>query len=247
MGPSIQAREAGVNMGLSRYVGGDRLGEFGILFASLLALMVLPELLPDEGAVRWQLPLFFSLVMLSALTTVSRRRREMIIAGSLLVLALLPQWIGAFGAAGVGSVGRIPLALFLIYVCGLILRMVLSARTVDLEVILAALCVYLLLALIWAIVYHLIEIYQPGAFSIPVALLEGKANPDQAISAALHYFSFVTITTLGYGDVTPVAPLARSMAMLEAVVGQIYLVTLIARLVSMETFQAEDEARAERD
>jgi len=234
-------------MGLSRYVGGDRLGEFGILFASLLALMVLPELLPEEGAVRWQLPLLFSLVMLSALSTVSRRRREMVIAGSLLALALLPQWIGAFGAAGVGTAGRIPLALFLIYVCGLILRMVLSARTVDLEVILAALCVYLLLALIWAIAYHLLEVYRPGSFSIPAAMLAEKANPDQAISAALHYFSFVTITTLGYGDVTPVAPLARSMAMLEAVVGQIYLVTLIARLVSMETVQAEGEAGLDRD
>ena len=232
-------------MGLSRFVGGDRLGEFGILFASLLALLILPELLPDEGPVRWQLPLFFSLVMLSALSTVSRRRREMLIAGSLLLLALLPQWIGAFGSAQATTAGRIPLALFLIYVCALILRMVLTARTVDLEVILAALCVYLLLALIWAIAYHLLEVYQPGSFAIPAALLEEKANPDQAISAALHYFSFVTITTLGYGDVTPVASLARSMAMLEAVVGQIYLVTLIARLVSMETVQRESTARAE--
>ena len=234
-------------MGLSRYLGGDRVGEFGILFTSLLALLVLPELLPGEGAVHWQLPLFFSVVMLSALSTVSRHRGEMFIAGSLLVLGLLPQWIGAFGIAGVDTAGRIPLALFLIYVSGLILRMVLTTRTVDLEVVLAALCVYLLLALIWAIAYHLIEAYQPGSFSIPAALLEDKANPDRAVSAALHYFSFTTLTTLGYGDVTPLASLARSMAMLEALVGQIYLVTLIARLVSLQTVQREDEARADGD
>jgi len=234
-------------MGVSSHLGGSRVGEFGVLFVSLLAFLVLPELLPQEGKVHWQLPLLFSVVMLSALSTVSRRRGEMLIAGSLLVLGLLPQWIGAFGMAGVDTAGRIPLALFLVYVCGLILRMVLTARVVDLEIILAALCVYLLLALIWGIAYYLLEVYQPGSFSIPAAMLAENSNPARTTSSALHYFSYVTITTLGYGDVTPVAPLARSMAMLEAVVGQIYLVTLVARLVSMETVQREDEARADRD
>ena len=232
-------------MALSNHIRGEKVGEFGILFLSLLAFLVLPELLPVEGFVRWQLPLLFSVVMLSALSTVSRKRRELVIATVLLLLGLLPQWIGAFRIADVDMAGRIPLALFLIYVCALILRMVLTSKVVDLEVILAALCVYLLLALIWAIAYHLVEVYQPGSFSIPAAILANHSNPEQATAGALHYFSFVTITTLGYGDVTPVAPLARSLAMLEAVVGQIYLVTLIARLVSMETVQRESTARAE--
>lgn len=234
-------------MGLTNYIPGERVGAFGVLFVSLLAFLVLPELLPNEGFVRWQIPLLFSVVMLSALSTVSRNRREFVIATGLLLLGLLPQWIGAFRIADVDIAGRIPLALFLIYVCALILRMVLTSRVVDVEVILAALCVYLMLALIWGIAYHLLEVYEPGSFSIPGEMLDANTNPDQAIVAALHYFSYVTITTLGYGDVTPVAPLARSLATLEAVVGQIYLVTLIARLVSMETVQRERDAEAEAD
>lgn len=224
-------------MALSRFVKDRRVGEFGILFVSLLALMILPELLPAEGGFRWQLPLLFSIVMLSALSTVSRHRRDFIVATTLLVLGLVPQWVGAFQIGHVATAGRVPLALFLIYICALILRTVLTAEFVDLETILAALCVYLLMALIWAIAYQLLEVYQPGSFSIPASMLGSDPNSDQASTGALHYFSYVTITTLGYGDVTPVAPLARSLAMVEALVGQIYLVTLIARLVSMETVQ----------
>ena len=64
-----------------------------------------------------------------------------------------------------------------------------------------------------------------------------RVVPKESFGAALQYFSFVTITTLGYGDVQPVIPIARSLAITEALFGQIYLVTLIARLVSMESDQ----------
>jgi voltage-gated potassium channel Kch len=82
---------------------------------------------------------------------------------------------------------------------------------------------------------------------IPAALIEGAANPEQAISGALNYFSFVTITTLGYGDVQPVAPLARSFAITEALIGQIFLVTLIARLVAMQTATQRQDMKTDRE
>lgn len=225
---------------LSRFIGGDKLGEFGFLFVSLLAMMVLPDLLPDEGGFGWQIPLLFTLVMLSALSTVSRSRKSFLFAATLLILGLVPQWVGALGFGNVHMFGRILIALFLLYVCALILKMVLTAESVTLEVILAALCVYLLLGLAWGIGYHLLEYFDPGSFSIPEEMLEGAASRQKALGAALSYFSYVTITTLGYGDITPVAPLARSLATVEGILGQIYLVTLIARLVSMETVQMEE-------
>ncbi|MGW8281652.1 MAG: potassium channel family protein [Gemmatimonadota bacterium] len=226
--------------GLSRFIGGDRVGEFGILFVSLLAMMVVPDLLPDSGGFSWPVPLFFTIVMLSALSTVVGSRKNFLVAATVLILGLVPQWVGALGFGNVHMFGRILIAVFLLYVCVLTLRMVLTAGSVTLEVILAALCVYLLLGLVWAIGFHLVEYFDPGSFSIPEEMLEGAVSRQRAIASALSYFSYVTITTLGYGDVTPVAPLARSLATVEGIIGQIYLVTLIARLVSMETVQMEE-------
>src|SRR5262249_31801242 len=88
--------------------------------------------------------------------------------------------------------------------------------------------VYLLLGLFWAVSYQLVELLQPGSFSIGAR----KSGIDLQ---QLGYFSFTTLTTLGLGDILPVSPLARSLVALEALVGQLFPVILIARLVTMET------------
>jgi len=215
----------------------SRVGHFGFLFASLLATFIIPELLPNEGSFRWQIPLFLTIVMLSALNTVSDRRVEFWVAATLLLFGLVPEWMHAFGVENTDIWGKALIAVFLVYVATLILRTVLRTTEIDVEVILGALCVYLLFALVWGVAYQIVALRHPGAFAIPPALLEGASNPEQAIGAAMQYFSFVTITTLGYGDIQPIIPIARSLAITEALFGQIYLVTLIARLVSMESDQ----------
>jgi voltage-gated potassium channel Kch len=79
------------------------------------------------------------------------------------------------------------------------------------------------------IVYRLISVLSPDAFShLP------QIGSDYGSGATLLYFSFNTLTTLGYGDIVPIHPLARSVANLEAVIGQLYPATLLARLVSLE-------------
>jgi hypothetical protein len=236
-----------LNLRLSDLFAKSQVGQFGFLFVSLLATFIVPELLPDEGNFRWQLPLFLSVVMLTALNTVSDRRAEFWVAALLLLFGLVPEWMHAFGVENTDIWGKILIAVFLLYVAVLILRTVLRATEIDIEVILGALCIYLMFALVWGIAYQIVAIRQAGAFSIPPALIEGAANPEQAIAAALQYFSFVTITTLGYGDIQPVVPLARSLAITEALFGQIYLVTLIARLVSMESNQKLTSNRSPDD
>lgn len=226
-----------MNLRLSDLFAKSRVGHFGFLFVSLLATFIVPELLPDEGSFRWQIPLFLTVVMLSALNAVSDRRAEFWVAATLLLFGLVPEWLNALGVENTDTWGKILIAAFLAYVAILILRTVLRATEIDFEVILGALCVYLLFALVWGVAYQIVALRHPGAFAIPPALLEGASNPEQALGAALQYFSFVTITTLGYGDIQPVIPIARSLAITEALFGQIYLVTLIARLVSMESNQ----------
>jgi Ion channel len=89
-----------------------------------------------------------------------------------------------------------------------------------------AIAVYLLFGAGWAHAYHLTAILHPGSFNSPAADLNSPLDWT--------YFSFVTLSTLGYGDITPVRPIARMLAVGEALTGQLYLAVLIARLVAME-------------
>jgi Ion channel len=86
---------------------------------------------------------------------------------------------------------------------------------------------YLLLGLLWGVWYEIIELLQPGSFAV-------ASQKAQAGLPQLAYFSFTTLTTLGFGDIVPLSPLARSLVILEALVGQLFPVILIARLVTME-------------
>ena len=88
--------------------------------------------------------------------------------------------------------------------------------------------VYLLMALMWSFVYGLLELINPASFNVTL-------SPDQGYQMRFIYYSFVTITTLGYGDITPTTDLASSFSILEAVVGQLYLVVVVAWLVGMHS------------
>ena len=93
-----------------------------------------------------------------------------------------------------------------------------------------AIALYLLIAMLFAFLYGLIETLAPGAFNVP-----GNWSRDaSASSEAFYYFSVVTLTTVGFGDITAVHPLVRSLVMLEALIGQLYPAILLARLVTLE-------------
>ena len=92
-----------------------------------------------------------------------------------------------------------------------------------------AICVYLLAGLAWAYSYETLLILDPFALHLPTG---GLMIPVR--TGLLRYFSFVTLTTLGYGDILPVSPFARALATSEALFGQLYPAVMIARLVSLE-------------
>jgi hypothetical protein len=106
------------------------------------------------------------------------------------------------------------------------LRQVAVGTDISLNRIVGAVCVYLLLGVMWSIAYFVLEFLQPGSFRGLTELVSPALNPDWI------YFSFVTITTLGYGDITPVTQTARSLSFAEAIVGQFYIAVLVAGLVS---------------
>ena len=118
----------------------------------------------------------------------------------------------------------------LIGICAaVVLRYVLGASTIDSERIFAAVVAYFLLAFVFASLFALVEVLVPGSFR--VADGASTASPV-AMHDDLLYFSFVTIATLGYGDIVPLLPLAKMLSSLEAVTGQFYIAIIIAWLVT---------------
>jgi voltage-gated potassium channel len=111
-----------------------------------------------------------------------------------------------------------------------ILAYVLRSGRVTSDKIFAAICVYLLVGFAWTYAYAFLDDMQPGSF---VASTETGRTDYVAHVMQLRYFSFMTLTTVGYGDVLPHSSAARTMAMLEAVMGQVYLAVLVARLVGL--------------
>jgi hypothetical protein len=91
---------------------------------------------------------------------------------------------------------------------------------------------YLFLGLGWAVLYSMIEGFRPGSFEISPKLVTG-GEVARPLPHVLTYFSFVTLTTVGYGDISPVSPASRTLACMEAVTGQFYLAVIVAGLVSL--------------
>jgi voltage-gated potassium channel len=131
-------------------------------------------------------------------------------------------------------------AFFSITILGYVLR---SGR-VTMDRIFAAICVYLLIGFAWTFAYALLDEIAPGSFA---AVADASRNDYVARVQQLRYFSFMTLTTVGYGDIVPRSPAARTMATLEAVTGQIYLAVLVARLVGLHIVHSAGLRSGDRD
>nr|WP_319495606.1 potassium channel family protein [uncultured Desulfobacter sp.] len=118
-------------------------------------------------------------------------------------------------------------AMFLSYISLLIVLFIFRAPVVTRDVVAAALVVYLFSAMLFAKLYLILELAYPGSFSVAHDTI--RDNPG-----ILKYFSMVTLSTLGYGDLSPINDKSQTLAGMEAIFGQIYLAVLIARLVGMQ-------------
>jgi hypothetical protein len=140
----------------------------------------------------------------------------------LVVGALIVRW-GPFSAPATALAALVTVMAMALVVMAQAFR----AGPVNVHRIQGAVAAYLLLGLAWALAYESVALLAAGAFSGA-----GMAAPERD---RFLYFSFVTLTTVGYGDVTPVHPVARSLAVAEALTGQLYPAILLARLVSLAT------------
>lgn len=135
-------------------------------------------------------------------------------------------------------------AAFLGFAIYVIMTAVMRPGHVTMDKIYGAICVYLLLGILWGSLYNIVELAEPGSFKFtdPGARVEAVRQQEyRELEAELNYYSFVTLTTLGYGDVTPVTDRARGLAWLEAVFGQLFIAITIARLVGAEVASRRDD------
>jgi len=110
-----------------------------------------------------------------------------------------------------------------------VIREVLMVDRVTIHTISGAVVVFLMLGLLWALLYLLAEGLEANSFSLNIAVDRSEYATD--LFAVLTYFSFITLTSAGYGDITPISDLTRSLSVLETVVGQMFMAVLIAWLV----------------
>jgi hypothetical protein len=171
-----------------------------------------------------------TIVMVVAAHMVSERRRTLVIALLLLVPALAGKWLNHFRPDLVPPVFFLVFTvLFFGFVVAHLLRFIVRSPQVDVNVLCAGVSGFLLLGLLWAMIHLLVARLHPGSF-----LVEGNpAKPLDGFNA--FYFSFVTLCTIGYGDVTPVSNLAKTSAVIEGIMGLFYMAVLISRLVSIHS------------
>lgn len=217
---------------------------FYLLMAMLLMTVLAPVLqgvrIGADGGIRIT-DVLYALILLAAVLVIKRSHRHVLIALTMIVPAAALSLV-AYKLPNQPYVvvpGHLLLFVFVMYMMGLMLADVLLARRVTADTIMGAVCIYLLIALAWAMLFSLCAYVDPEAFRVADATID----PAEMVFhrdrfGTVVYFSLITLTTLGYGDIVPNAPITQSLAALESAIGPVYLAVLVARLVGMHIHAA---------
>ena len=209
------------------------------LFA-LILLFVTAPFVQELDAGRVIESLLITVVLCAAVFAVGGRRATLTVAVLLATPAIIGRWVFHYWPLPqIQAFFVFCFLVFVVFVVAQFLRFMLRARRVNSEVLCAAISTYLLLGLLWATAYILVARMMPGSF----AGLPTEKQPLQGFDAL--YFSVITLTTVGYGDLAPVSGPARMLAMMEAFTGTMYVAVLVARLVSVYSVEASEAAGKE--
>jgi hypothetical protein len=202
------------------------------LLASLLALVLLHPFLVGKPAGRAAIALFDLVILLLSLRAARAGGYETWIGWMLVLPAMSLHVAAALGDHGyIYGASLISQALFHAFIVSCLLRYMLRDDIMTLDELFAAAGLYVLMAFVFAYFYALIEFLTPGSFAIDPA-----SNPDGVLGWwELLYFSFTCLTSVGFGEITPANDHARSVVMIEQMVGVLYLALVISRLVALQS------------
>ncbi len=208
------------------------MGQYEFLLFAMLTVVIVRPVLEDGIFGLLTLNVMTSAILISSAYAVSGQRKTLRVSLFLLVPALITSWSTIFlSELWPMVISRVLVLTFVSYILGVIALDVLSEKNVTRDTIFGSACVYLLMGFAFGDIYMLFQIIEPQSFgqAIDVAPVGGEVK----VASELNYFSFVTLTTLGYGDMTPKTGMVRGIATLEAMLGQFYLTVLVARLVGL--------------
>ena len=220
------ALESAIKTGESRY---------GLLLVILFVLLLIYPFLGYHEYLSW----LFSLTWNGRGCICTARSTR---AGAAYFVTLVLGFACTWQSCSVGGLGwkqptprRGTAGLFFSQMIVMIFTSIMRSKHVSKDTVLGASCIFVMIALAFGSAYVLLEWFIPGAFHIPDVAKTANSNLGaQSLDFELVYFSLVTMTTLGYGDILPLAPTARALASFEAMISQLYLAIIIARLVGLE-------------
>jgi len=210
--------------------------KFTVLLTALLVVVTARMALPANSINEIVLDCFGVLLIVAAVLSIFAERRFRL-AALLLGVPVIGLMIAGHAFPGEFSVNtrvvsRLLGGAFLGFTVVMTVRAVLTARDVTWDTIMGAFAGYVLIGVVWTQFFCAIDLASPGAFSLATSSSDRPIS-DMDRQAVLEYFSFATLSTVGYGDVAPVSQPARGLACFEAICGQFYLAVLIAGLVGI--------------
>jgi len=215
---------------------------YGVLLLVLLILFVVAPLLPAERA-GYGVELFFDLVLVTGAYSAAWQSRHRFPFLAVTAVTLAMRWTDMALDHSAFSIASIALVfLWVVYAITLIVAALFRMEKVNANAILGAIVAYVLAAVAFATAFQLIELFQPGSFT---GLPTGGVQRE--VESALLYFSFICITTMGFGEIVPVSELARSSVALEGAFGTLYLAVMIARLVGLQSAAKADASPSPSD
>lgn len=211
------------------------------LLLCLLLLLVGHPLTHGVPGERLVFHVLLTAVILAACLVILTGRRARLLGLAVGLVVLVGNWTG-FVVPGAGDARWTPAfhgaaALFLGATVGLILAEIVQEERVTADSVFGAFCGYLLVGLSFAHVYWILDATVPGSFQAPEPVIRLLEDGERR-RFLLSYFSFVTLTTVGFGDISPASGPARGVAVIEAVAGQFYIAVLVAELVGKRVGQA---------
>jgi hypothetical protein len=221
-----------------RHFWADETGLTSLLVFFLGYFIVLNSL-GEFGVGRLVAHIFFSLVIVAGVLTTFKRRWLSILVIVLAVASLALNWAEEIRpGAGLTVLTTGLTLIYLGVLLAVVIAQVFREGPVTAHRIRGAIVIYLLLGVMWAFAYQVVALTNPQAFRLPEGLITGESD---ALRRELTYFSVVTLTTTGYGDITAVRPVARTLVMLEAIVGQLYPAIVLAWLVSLAIMHRKEK------
>jgi hypothetical protein len=205
------------------------------IFIALVVVILVDALVPNSVTRGKFSDLVVAGVMVAALVETVRSRHNAVWAALLGLPALLMR-VGSIFIADSPRINAATLFLSAVFFAFLIWNMLhdlyIGKRSSS-ERIFGALCAYVLIGILFALVYTHLEYREPGSFAVNNVAMVDRVTEESTLYPVFTYFSFVTMTTLGYGDITPVTEHARTLAWFEALLGQLYLAVMVAGLVAL--------------